>query len=350
MGSPLRRAHDRASWDPRVRPKERSIDLVIHADSSLAYYGFYLAGFESQFEGIHLKFSRNDFPALLGPRDGLAVITPEGHRIFIAADDHTTVNEVALAWSHAYGKVNVDRSANELAASPRIVPIGPSFGIRWGSNLHAIRYVLRATMHGGRTFASAPARIKAALLHQRERLSLAAYEPSASEADYLFFAASFWAKHLETNPPRQALVLAARERPGIVFEGGLVGDPDPTTAAPRSFTIEEYLERTRRSMLVFNTPAVHRCLGWKLGEFLALGKAIVSLPISREMPEDLVHGEHVHLVDGSAESVGEAIDRLHTDLRYRRTLEHNARQYFDRWLRPEVVIRRLVEIASEAAS
>ena len=35
-------------------------------------------------------------------------------------------------------------------------------------------------------------------------------------------------------------------------------------------SLPDYLEETGRSTVAFNSPAVHGCLGWKLGEYLAL--------------------------------------------------------------------------------
>ena len=47
-------------------------------------------------------------------------------------------------------------------------------------------------------------------------------------------------------------------------------------------------ERTARSAVVFNCPAVHGCLGWKLGEYLTLRKAIISTDLGRRLPAPLV--------------------------------------------------------------
>ena len=118
--------------------------------------------------------------------------------------------------------------------------------------------------------------------------------------------------------------------------------PSSTVSSPIASThSREYVERTRRSALVFNTPAVHECLGWKLGEFLALGKAIVSLPLTRALPAPLEHGTHLHLVDGSPESITDAIERITGDDGYRRRLEEHARAWYDEWLDPTRLVQRL---------
>jgi glycosyltransferase involved in cell wall biosynthesis len=93
---------------------------------------------------------------------------------------------------------------------------------------------------------------------------------------------------------------------------------------------------------VFNSPAVHACLGWKLGEFLALGKAILSLPLSRAMPSPFVHGEHVHYVADEEPAMRDAIERLLRDHPYRARLEIGARRYYLEYLSPERAIQRLL--------
>jgi glycosyltransferase involved in cell wall biosynthesis len=105
--------------------------------------------------------------------------------------------------------------------------------------------------------------------------------------------------------------------------------------------MQEYLVNIGRSAVAFNNPAVHGCLGWKLGEFLALGKAIISLPLERALPAPLEHGVHLHVVDGSPESLDDALARIRTDHVYRRGLESNARRWYDEHLAPPRVAQRL---------
>ena len=109
------------------------------------------------------------------------------------------------------------------------------------------------------------------------------------------------------------------------------------------YAFDEYLHKIKKSALVFNTPAVAGCHGWKLGEFLALGKAIISTPLSRQLPIELRHGEHLHIVDGSQEAVQQAVELLCRDHDYRCHLEQNARNYFNKYLHPRCVIERLIE-------
>jgi len=110
--------------------------------------------------------------------------------------------------------------------------------------------------------------------------------------------------------------------------------------------IKEYLARTSVSSIVFKTPAIYSCLGWKLGEFTALGKAIQSTPPLRALPAPLEHGKHWHLVDDFENSIETSVRELLANPDYRASLEHNARTYYDTWLAPQVVIKRVLQAAT----
>lgn len=271
----------------------------------------------------------------------------DGRRIFIAADDRPEIHSPALEWSDAYGVVNVD--VTSLGTDDRILPIGPSFGVRWGGIGHVISYAARASRHSiaGPRFAS---RVKKFVPQLGARSPIGAYVPAPSDPERLFYVATFWHRHAEANGVRKDFLEVATRLSSPRFEGGLVSDVElPEEYAglrsPRSYAHSDYLERVGSSVLAFNTPAVHRCLGWKLGEFFALGKAIVTLPLERPLPGAPVDGQHFHVVDGSVPSIEDAIERLASDHSYRRGLEMAARDYWSEWLAPAVVMRRILNHA-----
>src|SRR5690606_23298566 len=134
---------------------------------------------------------------------------------------------------------------------------------------------------------------------------------------------------------------------GLNFEGGFYASEDhlyyeefKNYIFTRRYPIHEYLIKTKKSIFVFNTPAVHECHGWKLGESLAMGKAIISTPLSNNLPEDLVHGENIHIVKDS-EELKDAITLLAADKNYRNKLEAGAREYYMRHGSPRSVIEQL---------
>jgi glycosyltransferase involved in cell wall biosynthesis len=329
--------------------------LVYPACSKPSYYTFYLSGFYRLVGRKTVQYSQEGF--LPGYRHGLSfrVTEPNGEELrgYIAAGDGPGISGDIAEWSHVYGKINYDREFVSAEHSSKVMPIGPSFGVRlWG--------VGRAAYEGIRTLLIGFPHIKAIKSHaahyraQYLRLPEEAYRASRSKDDYIFFASSLWQKEPDTNRYRAHFMEAASNMTKVNFEGGFAPREDMNDYSHLQmvgrYTLDEYIENTRQSAVSFNTPAVRDCLGWKLGEYLGLGKAIISTPLTREMPEPLVHGEHIHIVDGSKESIQAAIETIVIDKHYRRHLEQNAAAYYQAYLRPDRVIERLLERARENRS
>lgn len=316
------------------------------------YYGFYWEGLRRL--GAEITLGCDGFPppdddGFYAPKDTFAMLveTSQGtNRVYISADDHGDVAESALTWADRFGTVNLD-PANAHVFDERVLALGPSFGVRAWSPVEAAHTCWEARrttpepLRGRR-------RDKMFIDQYRKRLPEATYDRGRSEPDFVFFTAWPWTKHPDVNPPRARFIEACHRSPGLDFEGGFAPRRRDNPAefdglyAPKRYPLVEYMQLIRRSALAFSNPAVHGCVGWKLGEFLALGKAIVTVPIDNVLPEPLEHGVNVHIVDGSAEELDAAIQRIRADHVYREQLETNARAYYDRWLRPEVVAARLI--------
>lgn len=322
--------------------------VAVTAGSSHQYYGFYLSGIERVLGRVRFVPSASVAPAPAQSTSGLGFVV-HGRRIWIGAGDNNLIEHEPLAWADVYGVVNA--TAEQVATSPKLVPIGPSFGIRWRSLPHTIAYVTRAAAaerSGPRALA---ARLVSSTGYHRSRRPLEAYDrPASSESGVAFYAGTMWDHHRWSPSARVHFIEAARTS-SVAFEGGVVPDGnladqiDPQLLAPRRYTLDEYLDRVRRSAVAFNSPAVWGCLGWKLGESLALGKAILTTAIGRELPAPLRHGIEVHVVADDPDAMRDALELIAGDDDYRSHLEAGARAYWERWLRPERVIERLLEAA-----
>lgn len=336
-------------------------DVVVRVDPRFApeYASYYLRGLVEHAEACSLRvlpFTREGFPVSYVDEQPLAFTLQRGARmanIYISAKDGADVDEAVLEWADVYGKVNLLRGLVPAGAEDKVVPIGPSHGIRiWGlvDSVRAARATLRA---GADVYNVRRRHYRRYLALYRDRETDDLFEPGTSEDRYVFYNATLWpARHAEVNPPRAEFLRACQDLvPRIEVEGGFIPPKHLETngygdlVADRHYGLVEYLDRIKRSAVVFNNPAAHGCLGWKLAEFLRLGKAIISLPLSRELPEPLVHGQHIHIVDGSRESLREAILRLVEDRVYRARLEHAARRYYLDHLTAAGVIRRLADAA-----
>ena len=103
----------------------------------------------------------------------------------------------------------------------------------------------------------------------------------------------------------------------------------------------EYLAKTKKSTMVFNTPSVMGCHGWKLAEYLAMGKAIISTRLINEMPGNFDYEKKVIMVDDDIQ-IGDAIDQLRENTNLREKMEKKAFLYFSEHLSPEAVVEKII--------
>ena len=314
------------------------------------YHAYYLRGLADTYGFANLHFVCKGFPRFA--RTGLAfeMINPP-LRVYIDADDFDGLDKPALQWCDIYGKVNVNPNIISANDRDKVVPLGPSFGIRERKLLRVFPLAQIGTLvyRGGER--STYTLLKRWWWMLNRRLPIRTYKNSTtSQNNYIFLASSVWAPADNCNLYRARFVEVASNKTSIKFEGGFV--PPYREDVPecvmyrikKTYSISEYLVRTRASTLVFNTPAVLDCHGWKLGEYLALGKAILTTPLTRDLPAPLETGQHLHVVDGSTESINDGIDRLCKDPQYRYNLEIKARAYYEEFLTPRRAIARLVNI------
>jgi hypothetical protein len=323
------------------------VRIVVHPATDLPYASMVLDGFAQVLGAGGVRYSTAGFPGWyrIGRTMAFYLEDDPAARGFLSFTDQPIVHPIGRAWARVHCAVNVD----EDAAGGGVLPLGPAFGVRLRSPALTARHVAATWRWAGvRGARDALERTRLVARHERRRTVIDAYRPVASDPDYVFYVAWPWAKHAEVNPPRAQFVAACRRAPGLTFEGGFAPRrradvPEVLElSAPRRYGIREYLARVGRSAVAFNNPAVHGCLGWKLGEFLALGKATISLPVTRALPAPLEHGVHLHVVDGSPEAFDDALARLRTDHRYRCSLEVNARQWYEEHLAPAALARRLL--------
>ncbi|RYZ08844.1 MAG: hypothetical protein EOO73_05980 [Myxococcales bacterium] len=325
----------------------------VHPRFVVPYYSMYLEGLVRLFGDGSIRYDGRDFPDSTEFNDGFAFTIESGAgrdkrhgRFYISANDFARVDGVALDWCDRYGIVN---AAPAEDYPDKLLALGPSFGIRqWGSLRGTYRDVAEIFARMRYPARELYRRLRAMRGYFFERLSEQELLPGQSDASYVYFVAWPWQKHADVNPPRARFMRACRDLPTIHFEGGFsprrrgaMPELDEITAE-RHYPYREWVALTRRSAAVFNNAAVHQCLGWKLGEFLALGKAIVSLPLTRRVPGELAHGEHVHFVADDEEAMKDAVERITRDHDYRKRLERGARAYYLQYLSPQRVVSRLV--------
>jgi Glycosyl transferases group 1. len=338
--------------------------VIVDPSCNIPYCSYYLEGLNNLF-GLKVGFSSGPFEGLssLG-KDLRFVVTGGGteRKYFIHADDSYKIRLNMYDWCDVYGSVNANYTHYPKESFGKLVSLVPSFAIRnyslFGTVLHSLLNYSRAH----RVVASWTAYNR--VLQREEcvpkknvrrfflnylknylyRCSLDTYlVGEEAENDYVFFLSTLWYndewnKNNEgVNLRRAHFIRACKSLPSLRFEGGLLGDDAlfSDCLAHERMAMKEWMERTKRSAVVFNTPAFWDCHGWKLGEYLALGKAIVSTTLSNDLPAPLVHGENIHFVENSEEAMREAVEYIVTHPDYRKKLEQGARSYWEKYGTPE---------------
>jgi hypothetical protein len=323
--------------------------ITVSTGFDAEYAAYYLQGVQEVEPSARLRFSGAPFADLSWGPLGL-VLGDGGPRICIDSYDSCELSEDWLAWADVYGKVNLDPLAPPAAGGAKLRPLGPSFGVRAFGRVESLAralatFTLDRSSRKSRTHFSRWRRQY--VYHPPER----AFAPGESDSSKLFFVASLWREAPMANELRRRFVMACRRVPGVEFEGGFApfrhgfeidmpafGD----MRTPRRYPIEEFIAKLQRSAASFIVPGVHDCLTWRLGQSLALGKAVIATPLARAMPVPLEHGQNVHFVDGSEAAIQDALQKICGDATYRGQLEREARAYYDRYLAPKAVIGRLL--------
>lgn len=350
--------------------------IFVDPRSDYAYSSFYVYGL-IQFAGNdNVKYSVREFKGISNPSSNLRFIIQNGEirkKYSIQTNDSYQINDSDYAWCDIYGCVNTNFTHYPRERFCKLVSLAPSFAIRiessalavivkaWWRMIPILPYVLsgKEWNKDKQIMERRPLRlIKHYFSRQyktwRNRLPISVYSDNVDTVDnYVFFLSTLWYNNEWNNNDqgvnlRRAYFIRACKAINICrFEGGLLGDKyssnqlfeDVVTFQRVSFP--EWIEKTKQSSLVFNTPAFWDCHGWKLGEYLALGKCIISTPLSNDLPHPLEHGVNIHYVDASESSMKNAIEYILSHPEYRHKLERGAREYWEKYGDPRASLSLL---------
>lgn len=328
--------------------------------------------------GLHLLFGKNTIKYIVQPfitlhytntkelNAGMAfIIKNQGkeRKIFVDFEDNANICEDRYEWCDVYGKVNSFK--DDIESHSKMLVLGPAFGLQIDNKLPSITLCIRNYLKG-RKYTEVPFKImlRDYVYTFVRRRPIERFEVKVEvKPNYVFHASTLWYSKgtmATTNEYRGAFMRAC-QKAKVKLEGGFfyVEGKAVLDEAPdypkykeiygdliytKRLSMDEYIQKTKESFVVFNTPSVCDCHGWKLAEYLCMGKAIISMPLTREMPgEGLIHGENVHFVN-SPDDIFEAVLKIKNDSAYREKLEKGARNYYEKWLAPEVVVKRLITL------
>ena len=98
----------------------------------------------------------------------------------------------------------------------------------------------------------------------------------------------------------------------------------------------------KQAGIVIYTRGLANSPAWKLPEYLSQGKVIIAEPLTAELPEPLVHGEHLLYFNTDDELIHH-IKTVLKDKALFHKLSANARRYFEDYVHPAKNIKRILD-------
>lgn len=341
--------------------------IIIDPRSNYMYGSLYLYGLITLFGKENVSFSMKPFKEMsdVGGNFRFIAVNDSVTKYYIHTDDTYRIRQSDYQWCDVYGHVNANFKETPKHDYPKVVSLVPSFGIKALSDRQALFMALHnflkamPTILKRGTWNKSENKIEINYYNNIKHYFGKIYKtnkgraqysdyltPCMSEDNYVFFCSTLWydddynRNDSGVNLRRANFMRACKTIPGLVFEGGFVADAASSRERfgdllTSGVSLSDWIAKTKKSALVFNTPAFWNCHGWKLGEYLALGKCIISTPLSNDLPAPLEHGIHIHYVDSDIDALREAIKYILSHKNYRLKLEYNARAYWDKYGTPE---------------
>lgn len=329
--------------------------IYIYGLSDVYYDAFYIKGLKEFYNVRNVFFNCKKFPKF--NQGTFAVIVVQDNKEFKICIDSRDQSDLwidALNWCDVYGKVNYNKNSLPEINQDKVLPIGPSFGIKiWSfpktlfvATINYIRFknqISRSKLFISNYLAQS----------KRERIESYFEEEVYNNAikKYVFFASTLWKNENQTNTFRANFIKACLKNSRIEFEGGFVPRSDGNNLdfddimTNSLYSMSSYLKQIKKSDIVFNTPAVLNCHGWKLGEFLALGKVILSTSFYNQMPVKLMDKENILFLEKSDENeISIKLDEIINSEELQLHLKQQSKLYFQMYLQPKKVIERLNEM------
>lgn len=176
--------------------------------------------------------------------------------------------------------------------------------------------------------------------------------PSANTTGKIFYQKRFFEDErdedtLQIHQNRYELVKVLRNQYQSRFVGGLAKSKLVTAkysdALSNIATPQEFMQALEECKIAVYTRGLVHSTGWTLAEYMAKEKVIIAERLYNELPEPLIHGQHV-LFFSTPQEVIELIKALDDDAHLSRQLSDNARKYFEMYVLPE---RRAVTIIKD---
>ena len=295
--------------------------IIIDPRLKYNYASWYLLGIKRLQKGWKIIYDVRPFKGLkyeniADYNSGFAFIIrskDQEKKVFVDTEDVAKIFEDRYEWCDVYGMVNP--TIEQVTEYDKLIAIGPEFGVTLGSRFSTIIRCLRLFLKG-RKYSSISFKgyLRDYLYTNIRRRPIETFECETKvHHNYIFHASTLWYNKFaatDTNMYRGEFLKACKKA-GINIEGGLfyVNGESVLREMPdypkykeeykdfiyeSRLSMDDYIKKTKESVVVFNTPSVCECHGWKLAEYLCMGKAIISTSLPQHHIFHLQNLQNAH--------------------------------------------------------
>lgn len=296
--------------------------------------------------------------------EGLFVVIDNEKVIFYETnDDGNRLFDEPLEFADAYFKRSYCISAIPVAYRHKVFPLGLNYCLHAGG---VDRYEWARSLHHGKDLVpTALAGNIAHLLglHFRPTTANMASAPVPHLEPKVLFMARTWepdeavsaekkAQRIHINETRACVIRALRRELGRRFCGGFAhtryamenfGDALLTDA--RLFRKKTYLTLVREHPICIATTGLHGSIGWKMGEYVAFSRAIVSERLNYLVPYGFGTPANYLEFDTPERCVEQTMRLVEDRLMRQRMMEDNW-HYYQTCLRPDKLVSKTLDIAA----
>jgi len=322
--------------------------VIIDSKVNVYYASFYIKGLYYLFGEKNIVFKSMPFKETNDEDGNLNFIVFDNKltKYSISLDDSYLIKKKCYEWCDVYGSVNANMNETPIEYKNKLVSLAPSFGIKLWSIKNTIYFAISnyIKLNKKTNFKKFIGKYKRQYLL---RLPLEMYFHTIPKKNYIFHISTLWQSDEWidndefVNKKRAVFIETCKSIDKIKFEGGfyysgnfILNERFKKLIFNDFMPISNYILKLHQTILVFNTPAWLNCNGWKLGEYLALGKAIITTSICNDLPSPLLHGINIHFVEDSEEHIKSAILYILNNDDYRIKLETGALNYWNQYCTP----------------
>lgn len=330
-------------------------NYIIYVDPAYnaLYATFYLKGLYELFGKENIRYSNKPFMNLRYDSEShvFAFVINEKKYAIDFADSNNIFYTKFLEWADVYGKVNYNEKYVPRWYNAKIVKCGCNFGVGMTDNKFVAAWdaFRKWLMCRNRLDYNWRIFLSRHIMSSKRKKQIC---DIAEKNNYIFFVSTLWWGQKKVNQSRINFIRACKqlEAQGLIrFEGGLVPDAEQDTAGIEDVLMteripyNEYVRKVQESYISFNTPAYFDCHGWKLPEYISMGKVILSTPFVNELPQPLKHKENIYFTtDHSVESIKSALLELIEDKEIYANVKRGVKQYWQEYMCDKKSIEHLI--------